>query len=234
MKTVKEWLSEMDVNKMAEEYVSNILLRPGAVPNEKEKCGEWFKETVAKLLRTEAAPSSDVIFVAAPEYHELGICCVPRMYQMSELLAHNPGEPLNSYCWSLSPISEVLATPIAETSYMLRNRITVLTSIIEEAMEFSDSDEGKAEMVNYLHSVSQELSSTMVPGEELCAGIEEEGVPAPEAFMSKTWPELEKDAEEKFDTLRENIHIAFNEMNSFCRELEFGKVKQMFAPVNLG
>lgn len=234
MKTVKEWLSEMDINKMAEEYANNGVVRTKEVSDEKEKCVEWFRETVAKLLRTEAAPSSDAIFVAAPEYHELGICCAPRMYQVSELLAHNPGETLNSYCWSLSPISEVLATPIAETPYMLRNRITVLTSIIEEAMEFSDSDEGKAEMVNYLHSVSQELTSTMVPGEELCAGIEEEAAQSPEVFRPKTWPELEKEAEEKFDTLRENIYIAFNEMNSFCRELEFGKVKQLFATFNLG
>ena len=226
MKTVKEWLSQIDVSELADAYASDELIASCAIP--KEKCRSWFQKTVEELLQVEAATSSDHIFVASPEYHEQGMFCVPRLYKMSELQEHIPGEPLSSYCWSLSPISEVLATPIAETPYMLRNQTAVIASIIEEAMEFSDTDEGKAEMVSYLQAMADEIESAITPEEELCVGLEEDAEPAPEVPTPKSWPEFEDEAAETFDKLCKNIYIAFDTMNTFCREQEFVKVKQVF------
>lgn len=250
MKTVKDWLDETDPGEIMKAYRAPDSLSPYSTWYGKV----WMSKAIRKALDTKAGPISDYVFVATPVSHGSLFECVTKMHKKSDLLAHQPGDAVNSYCWGLLPLASVLSTEIADTPYMRRNAGHVLAFILNGAGEFSDCDEDKELLLRAMRKTVKEYVPEEDDGEEPDGTIEDdtketslaaidrilENASAEDIVFTERptfdysnidteYPGFTNEEYVTYDDLWAQIMSAVQQLDEFCWEKEIVEVKKILA-----
>lgn len=218
MKTVQEWLNEVDEDELADTFFVEFPVDFLVIPNWKLTLGEIRDGTREHFLhyvhrmKSVAIPegSGDHVFFACKEYREGHSEISANMCSLEELRSKdNP----DIYSWMLTDHAKVMGYLVADTEFTKKNICEVLSQILHET--------------SFLGYTQEELEIERKKLEESLTVAETERDTA--VSMDDLWKEFgwekpipDPETEEKEDA----IHAAEYEYTIFCRNREIAKLKQ--------
>jgi len=221
MKTVQEWLNEVDEEALADEYfwenpIDFVMLRNQnrTVAEIRRAAREQFIGYVRKM-RTIAVPprkegDKTAVFYASKGHrdHKRGI--VAELCNIEEVLASD--EPEHYGC-ELTDHAEVMGYLVADTPLTTKNIISVLAQILFDTSFFGYDQEGLPDVLESLKRSDEDIEEGRTYTLEEVR--EHLGLP----------PE---DPDEEADELESQIIAAEYAYDLFCRRREEAKLRELF------
>ena len=221
MKTVQEWLNEVDEESLADTYfvefpIDFVMLRDQnhTVAEIRRAAREQFIGYVRKM-RTIAIPAraegdKTAVFYASKGHrnHERGI--VAEMCNMEEVLASDEPE---HYACGLTDHAEVMGYLVADTPLTIDNIESLLAQILFETSFFGYDQEGLPDVIESLKRSEEDIKAGRTYTEE-------------EVWEHLGLPPEEPD--EEADELESKIIEAEYAYDLFCRRREEAKLRELF------
>ena len=215
MKTVQEWLNEIDEECLVDTYFVDFPIDYMMIANKKltleeinERSKKHFLDFVHNLKKLEIKRSDTTwIFFACNQYHEGYSNIDVEMCRLDDI---NTSEQPQSYSWLFVDFAEVMGYYIADTNLTFKNIYTVLSKILYE-VSFFGYDQKLMELErNKLEESIKEVER----GE--CQSIEEFDKELREELGLDPSDPPDPEVEEK----QRAIYSAEYEYNTFCRNRE--------------
>ncbi|MBE6069889.1 MAG: hypothetical protein E7211_19675 [Clostridium lundense] len=221
MKTVQEWLNEVDEESLADTYfvefpIDFLMLsdQNHTVAEIRRAAREQLIDYVRKL-RTIAVPphkegEKTAVFYASKGHrnHERGI--VAEMCYVEEVLASDEPE---HYACGLTDQAKVMGYLVADTPLTTKNILTVLAQILFETSFFGYNQEGLSDVIESLKQSEEDINADRTYTMEEVR--EHLGLPP-------------KEPDEEADELASRIIEAECAYDLFCRRREEAKLRGLF------
>lgn len=221
MKTVQEWLSEVDEESLADTYFVEFPIDFLMLPDQNHTVAEIRRAAREQLidyvrkLRTIAVPphkegEKTAVFYASKGHrnHERGI--VAEMCYVEEVLASDEPE---HYACGLTDQAKVMGYLVADTPLTTKNIKTVLAQILFETSFFGYDQEGLPDVIESLKQSEEDIKAGRTYTMEEVR--EHLGLPP-------------KEPDEEADELASRIVEAECAYDLFCRRREEAKLRELF------
>lgn len=218
MKTVQEWLNEVDEDKLAGTFFAEFPVDFLMIPNRELTLGEIQDRTREHFLhyvhrmKSVAIPedSGDHVFFACKEYREGHSEISANTCSLKELRSKDSPD---IYTWMLTGHAKVMGYLVADTEFTKKNIYKVLSHILHETSFFGYTQEE-------LEIERRKLEESL----KVAEAESDKAVSVDDLWEEFGWekPIPDPEAEEKEDA----IHAAEYEYTIFCRNREIAKLKQ--------
>ena len=219
MKTVQQWLNELEERDVVNSFVSLYppeLWRIKAAGITVSEAYGRLEQALYRFIEQlkELTPSSQekMVFFACPDSKDSGYGCAVRLISAEELSA----DPVRYYGWMTTPRAEIMGFQIAETRFTLEHLPELIATILNEAsflgFREADFEKNRADLISSLEAgIKDAEEGHTFSAEELWDHL---GIPRPE-----------KDTME--DEYRDKLRQAQNEYDIYCLNREFKAVKEL-------
>lgn len=215
MKTVQDFLREVDDKELADAYFSEFPIEYAMIPKTDLTLGEirdrsrtHFLEFVHRMRETKTEPGSSVFF--ACKYYTDGYTDIQS--QMCELEDLRTQSSPKTYSCLFSDFSSVLGNYIAETALTKKNLVVVLAQILYEMSFFGYDQETMEKERKKLEEAEKEIRENP-----------NSGIPFDEACKRFGW---ERPGEEE-QALKLEITKAEHALNQFYFHREIEEIQQL-------
>ena len=217
MKTVQDWLCEVDENELADTYLSYypppfyaIAQSEKTVREITEAIRGRFLDFVRRMRTVETRQEGEpYLFFASEEFEEGEKRIRALLIRREDAFASGD---VQTYSWIMTDHAEVMGCPLADTELARENIHEILSEILHEATFWGYTQEKlEEERARLEASLAEAEGGKAIPAEEV---FRELGLqPKRECKEAKA--------------LEQEIHRAIHAYNAFCRERELAKVREL-------
>lgn len=222
MKTVQEWLKEVNEKDLIDTYIFRHPIDYTMIPDKELTLAyiqEFAKKNLAEFLQRMKTidvrrDNEMTVFFAYDGYRDGRGEVITSMCKVEELLAV---EHPDSYAWDLSSFSDVMGYYIVETETTMDNILDVLSDIIDELTFFGYDEIEKDRVKDELLQTTEEIKSGKY-AEAKSYSLDD---------LRKELGLKPRKKDKKRDELKYNIHAAENEFNLYQRGEEIKEVVKL-------